>query len=72
MKHDMPTLDGKWKEAEKIRLLNMVHARLLNCLALSGALCCIAPIPPSEISLEWMALVSHTAANLAAAPMECS
>ena len=23
---DMPTLDGKWKEAEKIRLLNMVRS----------------------------------------------
>ena len=30
MKKDMPTLDGKWKEAEKIRLLNMV--RLVQCL----------------------------------------
>lgn len=58
MKHDMPTLDGKWKEAEKIRLLNMVHARPLNCLVLSGALACIAPISPSEISMGWMALVS--------------
>ncbi len=25
-KHE-PTLEGKWKEAEKIRLLNMVRAR---------------------------------------------
>lgn len=38
MRKDVPTLDGKWKEAEKIRLLNMV--RLGQCLLGKTLNCC--------------------------------